>query len=100
MVSETESAYYSYCKYISIVKYCGIQYIYYTYYTMYSMYNIPKMVKVQTTIFLHSRKIYLHNGMNKQSNMRTAALYEIWGYHSPRLSIVYLAIVKSNVSER
>jgi len=30
MVSETESAYYSYCKYISIVKYCGIQYIYYT----------------------------------------------------------------------
>jgi hypothetical protein len=38
--------------------------------------------------------------MSKQSNMKTAALYEIWGYHSPRLSIVYLAIVKSNVSER
>lgn len=30
MVSETESAYYSYCKYIFlIVKYCGIQYIYF-----------------------------------------------------------------------
>lgn len=69
---------------------------------------LPKMVKVQNHLeFLFystfmQHKLLIRIFINLLSNMETAALYELYimGYHSQKLSIIYLAIVKSNVSER
>lgn len=52
---------------------------------------LPKKVKVLSLFYY----LLLYNKYNED-----VSLVGIWGYHSPRLSIIYLAIVKSNVSER
>ena len=60
MVSETESAYDSYCKYIFIVKYCGIQYIYSIYYTMIQQIEYTKDGESPDYYFLTCKKRYIY----------------------------------------